>query len=480
MKRHSDPFRNVCFVEPEPAGNRGLGKRFTTALRRMFLKGNGGENASPQEAQPPRQETQFEPIVFAPVAQDAPKAAPVERMGLGAEAEAYLASLPNGERGAKARNALEAETRRRRRALTIDEAKEALVMDGEGGAEEARNRRHALFAIMFGSRKEEFDKRETLTRSETLNVFYYRLEDFLRIKDVLMGKGEKDSIRAKGEDRERALVEMERMINSVAPQDRMEAFRLIAEIVVKMGEEALCSKEACERIGQCRANLELEKGDRMAALEEFAAFVKEHGVKPSGRKMDSLIPRAEEKLIRHWVDSRPSGPRNAAEAVMGNGKAKSFQALMEMLEEDPVEAEEKRLYAGGRVLGRDLGPGDLGCLKEALARNIAYYCVEDVLAVTSLADSMESEEAREAAKKAALEIILQVSKRLPGGKKMEGPAMTAALVRMLVEQNRPKQWIIGVWLGELGAYVMEPDRERACRKLTGLCIIGNPMKVVGS
>ncbi|MCX6768421.1 MAG: hypothetical protein NTY83_01080 [Candidatus Micrarchaeota archaeon] len=457
----------------EDTGNgkeRGL-KRFTTALCRIFRR-----KGTEQKEEPRREirETQFEPIVFAPAALK------VENVGLGAEAEAYLASLPNGERGAKARKALENETGRRRKALTIDETKEALAMDGSGGSGETIARRDTLFTIMFGNRKEEFIGKEILMRRESINVFYYRMDDFQKVRCVLRGKGEQECLRAKGEDREKALGEMERILNLVAAKERMDAFRLIAEIVVKMGG-TLCSKEVCGRISFIRMNVEGAEGNRISALEEFAAFVKEHGVRPSVRNLQSLTPRSEERRMREWIWNRPEGIRAAAEAVLEVRRPKSFQEFIQMLEEETNDEVERRLFVGEQVLGRwTTTRKEFAMLDDHVARNVAYYCIKDILKVTSLADCIADEEAREAAKKEALETILKVAKRMPGGRRMEAPALVAKLAGILMDPQKPRsrQWIVGVWLLELRAYMMEPDKERAYKKLTRLCVTGNPMEVV--
>jgi len=471
MASSSDPFRNVRFGEPEKPCKAG-------GLIRAFKRicGWSGGKASPQERAeaPPRRETQFEPIVFAPALLK------VENVELGAEAEAYLASLPNGERGAKARKALEGETGRRGRALTIDEAKEALAMDGSGGPEETIVRRDTLLTIMFGTRKQEFEGKEILTRRESINVFYYRMDDFQKVRAVLRGKGEEECTRAKGEDREKALGEMEGMLNLVAAKERMDAFRLIAEIVVKMGE-TLCSKEICGRISFIRMNLEGAKENRISVLEEFAAFVREHGVRPSGRKMDSLVPRAEERQMRAWIGNLPEGIRAAAEAVLEVRRPKSFQEFTQMLEEEKNDEVERRLFVGEQVLGRwTTTKKEFAMLDDNVARNVAYYCINDILKVTSLADGIADEESREAAKKEALETILKVAKRMPARRRMEAPALVAKLAGILMDPQKPKprEWIVGVWLVELGAYMMEPDKERAYKKLTRLCVTGNPMEVV--
>jgi hypothetical protein len=266
----------------------------------------------------------------------------------------------------------------------------------------------------------------------------------------------------------------------VAEKERMDAFRLIAEIVLKMGE-TLCSKEVCGRISFIRMNVEGAEGNRISALEEFAAFVREHGVRPSGRKMDSLVPRAEERQMRAWIGNLPEGIRAAAQAVLDVRRPKSFQEFIRMLEEEKNDEAERRLFVGEQVLGRWTATRkEFAMLDDPVARNVAYYCIADILKVTSLADCIADEEAREAAKKEALEALLKVAKRMPEGRRMEAPALVANLARMLLDPQkpRPRQWIVGGWLVELGAYLMEPDRERAYKKLTGLCIIGNPMKVV--
>lgn len=470
MASTTDPFRNVRFEEPvkEPCRE----GKFWRALR--WLRGNTETSVQESVNAPQRRETQFEPIVFAPAV---PK---VENVGLGAEAEAYLASLPNGERGAKARKALEAETGRMGRALNIDEAKEALARDESGGPEETIARRDTLITIMFGTRKQEFEGKEILTRRESINVFYYRIEDFQKVRQVLRGKGEQEGLRAKGEDREKALGEMERILSLVAEKERMDAFRLIAEIVLKMGE-TIGSKEACGRISFIRMNVEGAKGGRMPALEEFAAFVKEHGVRPSGRNLESLRSRSEERAMREWIMNRPEGIRAAAEAVLEVRRPKSLQEFIQMLEEEKNDEAERRLFVGEQVLGRwTTTRKEFAVLDDPVARNVAYYCINDILQVTSLADCIADEETREAAKKEALEIILKVAKRMPAGRRMEAPGLVANLARMLLDPQkpRPKQWIVGGWLVELRAYMMEPDKERAYKKLAGLCIIGNPMKVV--
>lgn len=458
MAARSDGFRNVRFAMPEER-KEGLCSR----LRRIFRgRREEGEKEAPAKACP-------EPFIICE-----PEVAACKGV-LGPEAEGLLALLPNADIGKRARDALAAAAERAGRGLSADEAREALLGDGNAG--EVAARRGELLQLAFGKKKFFYEGRQVFSGKEMVNTSYFCMAHYIRMAGAMGmppdGK-ESEPVRAKAGDREKVLVKLEEALGKFRAGERLDAFMLFSDIAVGM-RKALCSKEVCERIVKCCENLEAEEG-RMGALRDIADFVRRGGARPSGRSMRSGIPRAEEERINEWLGKRPEGVRKVAKAAMERGKPEGMNGFMVALETDPEEKTEKMLFVGEQVLGRwTNAKEDFGVLGDLVSRNVAYYCVEDLLRVTSLADGLQD---AEAVKGEAVRCVLAIAKRMPEGRRMQAPAIVADLAGILVEQKRPKQWILTDWLAELRAYVMEPDKERAYNKLTRLRIMANPMEII--
>lgn len=342
-------------------------------------------------------------------------------------------------------------------------------------------KRGSLLYMAFKNKRFEFSERGVLSDREMVELMYSNIQDFQRLMDAMgmdKARPEEERLRAKSEDRENAIADVEGIVRGVRFGERTEALALIAGMAERM-RKSLCSKEVCARIGVCRTNLDGAGGDRMAMLREIAAFLEENGAKPSGKNMRSEVPRAEAREMDRWLEGRPDCAREMAEGVRANGKPESLGAFMRMLEEDPGEPGEKRLYVGERVLGRDLGSDEFRILSERVPGNVAYYCINDILRATSIADAIGDEEKRNRAKMDAVDAIMSVVKRMPEGRGMDAPRIVADLAKMLLDEGRPAQWIVTGWLAELTAYMIEPDRERAFNKLLRLKVKGVPMEVLG-
>ena len=346
------------------------------------------------------------------------------------------------------------------------------VADGE--------KRAALLYMAFKNKRSEFSDRGVLSEGEMVELLYSNIQNFERLMDAMgmdKKRPEEEGLRAKSEDREKAIAEGEGIIRTVKFGEREEAFALIVWMAEKM-KENLCSKEVCVRVGMYRANLEAAEGDKMAMLREIVAFLNEHGAKPSGKNMRSGVPRAEAKEMDGWLAGKPESVRRMAEQVRARARPESLDALKLTLEMDPNEQEEKRLFVGENVLGREIGSDEFRALSEMVPGNISYYCINEILRVTSIADVIKDDEKRERAKMDAVDALVSVAKRMPDGKRMEAPGLVADLAKILLEEGRPAQWVVTGWLAELAAYLMEPDKERAFNKLMRLKLKGVPMEVL--
>ena len=480
MAGSSDGFRNVRFAEPEEKA--GICSRIRDGFRKVLGRRSAG---TVEEA--PRQ--QAEPFVIGePMLAVNEAAAPVEAKP-NEEVEKFLASLGNGDVGIKARRAVLAMRGRLGRELAVEEAKEAALRDEVAGAEEMLNRRITIFRMAFMDKFEKYMKGELLTKAESVNAFYLGLPSFSRIIATMgvsgaLKKGEEpedEPSRAKCEDRKVALGAIEEMLGMAEPKDRLEALAVIAGIAEKIKADLVrqghpYSKEVCSKVCIYCENMKAVDKSKMEALRDIAAFVDGHEIIPSGKKIDSGVPRAEERKIREWLEGRPEEIRKIAEAIMEREKPGGLEGFMLMLEVDPSEGMEKRLFVGEQVLARWTNTQEeFKVLEDVVARNVAYYCINDLLRVTSLADGLEN---AEQVKQDAVESVLAVAKRMPEGRRMEVPAIIAELVRMLIEGRRHKQWIVTDWLMELRSYMMEPDRERAYNKLARLRVISNPMEII--
>jgi|GEM_PF-5231444 len=434
----SDPFRNVRFEEPVGvAGNRELeaGSRKPGILGRIF-----GRRREPVEAGL---------VVFRARRNEARK---------------FLESLPDG----RMKEVAFAIVRGRwgEKVPSLEEVKEALIEDK---GDELRIRRDLILALAFGSRKQEFDERGVIRDSEAVNAFYFGIGDFNRINCVLRRK-EEEAVRAKGEDREKALAEIGNMLGMIARKDRLDALGLVAEIVEEMGKN-LCSKEVCWRMEGIRANIETT-GDKLAALREIAEFVKENGARPSGRNIKSYIPRAEGRKIDIMLAAMPGKIAADAAAVMERGKPRSCKEFVRMLEEDEGDGEKRKQAVLGAIFPKGIISGLVPeILDEKVARNIAYFCIADIVKATSLADGFNGQ-----IKRNALETILRIAKRLPEGARMEVPRIIAKAMENLVGQGRPKAWIVTDWLAELNNYMLIPDKNIAWNKIVWICT--DPMKIL--
>ncbi|MEW5997035.1 MAG: hypothetical protein AB1657_05605 [Candidatus Micrarchaeota archaeon] len=443
MGSPSDPFRNVRFAEPEGrTGNRkpGAGNPRRGLWRRIFGSGEGRADA---------------PIVFGE---------PSFAEGNG-DGRAFLDALPEGEM----KKAAFAAVRRRygERVPSLAEVKEALVEDCDEA--ECRRRREIVFMFAFRGRRDEFLGRGTLADREAINAFYFGMADFQRIIGVMLRADEEEAVRAKGEDREKALLKIGAMLRLAGLAEGLEALGLVADIVGKMGE-TLGSKEVCMRMEALRRNMEA-MGGGLAALRASAGFIKERGVRPSGKKMDSLVPRAESRRMNVLVGSMPGGVAADAAAIMVRGKPKSCEEFMRMLEEDGGDAEKRRRAVLGAVFPEGIiSASEPEIMDDNIARDVAYFCIADILRVTSLADGIKA--GRAEIKRDALEMVLRIAKRMPGGARMEAPGLIAGAVEKLVDGGKPKAWIVTAWLEELNAHMLIPDKNAAMNRLAWVC--GNP------
>jgi len=164
--------------------------------------------------------------------------------------------------------------------------------------------------------------------------------------------------------------------------------------------------------------------------------------------------------------------------VRSRARPGSLDALKLTLEMDPNEQEEKRLFVGESVLGREIGSDEFRALSEMVPGNISYYCINEILRVTSIADVIKDDEKRERAKMDAVDALVSLAKRMPEGRRMDAPGLVADLAKILLEEGRPAQWVVTGWLAELAAYLMEPNKERAFNKLMRLKLKGVPMEVL--
>jgi hypothetical protein len=373
-------------------------------------------------------------------------------------------------------------------AYTLEEARAALVCDEGNGGPDMENRRGMLFALAFGNCEGNGGIMGTgaLSRNETVNVFYYRIDRFTELATMLRRREKEPGLRSKYGDRLSMLQAIEKLLFRIPLWDRIGAFMLVADIAAKMGE-TLCTKEVCRRMEAVLGTMANDdEADKMGMLRRMHKTLMGMGVRPSGVDMRSGVPRAERDEAERWIRARPEGGvRKAAEAAWKRKPASKLE-FMKMLEDERADVENRRLHVLEEAVGEDaVGAWVIYRVSEvpemaALAWNIGYFCIYPIKSVVDLAEGMENEAE---VRLRALDTILWVARRMPPGRRMEAPGLVASAVQRLSEPDEqmgrrkftPEE-ILGYWLEGLRSY-MNPNPEIACNQL--LSVPTDLLRVVG-